>query len=279
VIDELFSSSDQRTPLPLPLRAQRALELSVAGYALLAILAPVAAAQQPLETETARLPKRGTLLTGIAYEFQTSPLGTEHALPPAFEYGITDRLAFLLEPVLFTSIRPKTGRRATGLGDLEATIQLLVRDETQTLPSFALAAETKFPTARDTLIGTRRADFTPYIIASKAFGRTELHANLGYSFVGKPKNVVVQNTVNLALALEHHLTPRFDVLAEFLSTTAAGTGAPESSSAPEIAGAEQLGMLGARYQIRPRRWISLGVTYDNTNAWLLRPGFSIETPF
>src|SRR4030088_1438112 len=81
---------------------------------VLLLAARSALAQAPLETETARLPARGTLMLGTIYEFQTSPQGTEHALPFAFEYGITDRVALLVEPVAFTTIRPKLGRRATG---------------------------------------------------------------------------------------------------------------------------------------------------------------------
>lgn len=259
------------------LSARRLAVAAMLAWALAAV-APLAA-QQPLETETARLPARGALLTGLTYEFQTSPQGTEHAVPFAFEYGVTDRVALLVEPVLFTAIRPRAGRRASGIGDLETTLQLLVRRETSRWPALALAAEAKIPTARDTLIGTRRADFTPYLIASKAFGATEVHANVGYSFVGKPPNVSVQNTLNFALAVEHHATARVDLLAEVLSTTAAGTGAAESATAPEIAGAEQVGMIGARYALRPHRWLSLGVTYDNTSALLLRPGLTIEAPF
>jgi hypothetical protein len=218
-------------------------------------------------------------LLGATYEFQTSPLGSEHALPFAVELGVTDRIALLVEPVFFTSIHPKTGRVATGLGDLEATMQFLVHDETRRLPAFAVAAEVKVPTARDTLIGTRRADFTPYLIASKQFGRFDAHVNVGYSFVGKPANVLVQNTTNIAVALEDHVTPRLDLLGEFLTTTAAGAGVPESTTAPEIAGAEQVGMLGVRYLMRSRSWLSLGVTYDNTNALLFRPGLTFESPF
>jgi hypothetical protein len=238
-----------------------------------------ASAQQPLETETARLPHRGELLTGLSYELQSSPQGTEHALPFAWEYGVTDRVALLVEPVAYTSIRPRSGRRATGLGDLEATLQYLAFDETRSLPAFALAAEVKLPTARDTLIGTQRADFTPYLIASKRFGAFDTHVNVGYSFVGKPRNVVVQNTLNFAVAVEDHLRPRLDVMAEFLSTTAAGLGVPETLTAPEIAGAEQVGMVGVRYALRPRSWLSLGVTYDNTKAILVRPGVTFESPF
>jgi hypothetical protein len=246
----------------------------------LALVAPrLARAQQPLETETARLPARGTFLSSLAYEFQTSPQGTEHALPPAFEYGITDRLALLVEPVLFTSVRPNSGRSATGFGDLEATLQLLAHDETRLLPAFAVAAEVKFPTARDTLIGTRRTDFTPYLIASKRFGHFDTHVNAGYSFVGKPQGIPVSNTLNFAVAMEDHINDRFDVMGEVLTTTASGAAEGVTGAAPEIAGAEQVGMLGVRWAARPRTWLSLGVTYDNTNALLLRPGITIESPF
>lgn len=238
-----------------------------------------ASAQQPLETETARLPTRGTAVIGTTYEFQTSTQGSEHALPFTFEYGLSNRMALLLEPVLLTSIRPKAGRSATGLGDVEVTLQYVVRDETKGFPALALAGEIKIPTARDTLIGTRRTDFTPYLIASKRFGRFDTHANVGYSLVGKPGNVSVQNTLNFALAVEDNVTSRLVAMAEVLATTAAGSGGVENSTAPEIAGAEQVGMLGVRYAVRSRTWISLGVTYDNSNALLFRPGLTFETPF
>lgn len=219
------------------------------------------------------------MLLSPEYEFQTSSQGTEHALPFAFEVGVTDRIALLVEPVAYTSIRPKSGLAASGAGDLEVTLQYLARRETFSMPALALAAEVKVPTARNRLIGTGRADFTPYLIASKRFGRVDLHGNIGYSFVGKPSGIIVQNTLNLALGLEDHVTPRFDLVAEMLSTTAAaGSDGGETSNAPEIAGAEQVGMIGARFAVRPRLWFSLGATYDNTNALLLRPGLTIELP-
>lgn len=130
------------------------LNMRLLAVLLLIAVAASSAAQQPLETETARLPLRGTSSLNFAYEFQTSPQGTEHAMPVAFEYGVTNRLALLVEPVFFTSIRPKQGRRASGAGDLELTVQWLTNDETSRRPAFALAAEVKIPTATDTLIGT-----------------------------------------------------------------------------------------------------------------------------
>jgi hypothetical protein len=64
-------------------------------------------AQQPLEAESARPPLARSLEVQTTFEFQTSKDGTETAIPFATEYGITDRLAFMTEPVFYTSIRPK----------------------------------------------------------------------------------------------------------------------------------------------------------------------------
>ena len=256
------------------------------SIAVVAILIAVSAAthpagaQQPLETETARLPHHGALVLTGTYEFQTSAQGTEHALPFAAEYGLTDRLALLMEPVVVTAIRAESPPNATGIGDVEVTLQYLMRPEGHLLPALALAAEEKFPTATSRQIGTGRPDFTRYLIASKRFGRFDVHANVGYSFMGKPTGLPVQNTLNLALAMESQITSRVSLLAEALSTTAAAlAGEGESSvTAPEIAGAEQVGMVGLRYRSGRHNWLSLGITYDNTQAVLFRPGVTLEFP-
>lgn len=244
----------------------------------LAVPAIGAHAQQPLETETARLPARHELVLDVAYEFQTSKQGIEHALPIALEYGVTDRLALLFEPVFFTAIVPRPGARAVGPGDLEITTQYQLTRERHGMPALALAAEEKLPTARSRAIGTGRADFTPYLIASRHVGAYDAHVNAGYSFMGRPKGLAVQNTLNLAAALERPLGRGLVVMGEFLSTSAslAGGEGVVDPNAPELAGAEQVLMLGVRQAVGSRSRWSLGVTYDNTNALLIRPGFSIR---
>ena len=136
-------------------------------------------AQQPLETETARLPKKGSVEIQTAFEYQTSKEGTERALPFAFEYGITDKFSVLVEPVFYTAIRPKTGTQATGIGDLEVTLEYRFAREKGRRPALAFAGEVKAPTARNILIGSGQTDFTGYMIASKRLGKFDTHANLG----------------------------------------------------------------------------------------------------
>src|SRR5438445_2962389 len=95
----------------------------------------------------------------------------------------------------------------------------LVRHESARFPAVALAAEEKIPIARDTLIGTGKADHTAYIIASKMFGRFDNHFNLAYTMVGSPKGQSLQNRVSGALATEFAVTTATLLYGEVLGST------------------------------------------------------------
>lgn len=267
--------------------------LILLGLLLLCIPSPPVYASQPLETETARLLKAGSFKVDATYEYQTSSEGTEHAVPLAFEYGVTDYLGLLVEPVVYTAILPKAGRKATGLGDLEITLFYLFLDESPTFPALAIAGEVKVPTADNALIGTGETDYTPFLIASKQFGQWNTHVNFGYSILGEPPGVTLKNIFTYAAAVEYRLNEQWDLVAEVIGSTSSsprggrgespgeGTRArateqnpgAENFVVPEASGAEVAGLLGARYYIRrPNLFLSIGVTYDNSNAVLLRPG-------
>ena len=196
---------------------------------LVALAAPGMCVAQILETETARQLGRGTWELSTNFEYQTSSEGSETALPLAAEYGVADRWEVLLEPVAYTAIRPNVGTRATGVGDMELTVTCLARRESGGTPAVALAGEVKFPTARNTLIGTGKTDLAGYLIASKRLGRFDTHANLGYTIVGRPSGAQLKNVFNFALASELSLGTRSELYGEILANTA-------SSSASEPTG-------------------------------------------
>ena len=251
-------------------------------------------AGQPLETETARLPSRGQLNLEGVVEFQTSSEGTETAVPLAFEYGVTDWLEVLVEPVLLTDIRPKSGHGATGLGDLELTVAGLLVRERRFLPAIAIAGEVKLPTAESTLITTGETDYSPFIIASKQFGRLDTHINFGYAILGSPPGVHLDNIYTYAAAAEYHLNERWDLVAEAVGNTSSsprstepvpppgetpdtgigGATGAEAGVSAEAAGAEVAGLIGGRYYVKPNLFLSLGVIYDNRSAVVLRPGIT-----
>ena len=244
----------------------------------LGTLAATACRAQALETESARFLHRGSYELGSAFEFQTSGEGIERAVPLAMEYGVTDRFSMLVEPVVYTAIRPKHGAGATGPGDLEVTAFYLMRPEAPRLPALALALEVKLPTAGDPLIGTGQTDWAAYAIASRRAGRLDAHANLGYNLNGQPPGVKLNNTISGALATEYHLSDRGELFVELLGTTASvGEGGGDNPAnpnpvAPEVGGSELVGTAGVGWSPVPHSLLSLGVSYDNNHALLLRPG-------
>lgn len=233
---------------------------------------------QLLETETARLLPAHEWKFASNFELQWSGEGREAALPIAIEYGLSRRLELLVEPVPFTAIHPKTGPRATGLGDLEVTMTYLVHAESSSLPGVAVAGEVKLPTARNALIGTRKTDVAAYLIASRRIRSLDLHANLSYTQPGSPAGLPLRGVFGAALAGVRHLSTRTDAFAEMLaSTSASAQENPEGSVAPEVAGSEIVGTLGLAHRVGPGLQVALSVSYDNNGAVLFRPGFVYRT--
>src|SRR6267378_4382904 len=232
-------------------------------------------AAQMLETETARLLPARWWKVGNAFELQKSSEGTEAAMPIAIEYGLTNRLELLVEPVPYAAIRPNVGPHAVGVGDVEATLTAMVRHETQSTPALALAAEVKFPTAHDSLIGSGEPDYTGYLIASKRFGRWDTHVNVAYTVVGSPPGIRLDNLVSFAIAGVYRPNPRLQLFGEVLGNTAA-TAHAESAAVPEATGGELVGTVGAGRQVGSGLLLYFAVSYDNNSALLLRPGFTLR---
>ncbi|HEV7365930.1 MAG TPA: hypothetical protein VGN76_08815 [Gemmatimonadales bacterium] len=258
----------------------RLIALAGMGAGMLIVAMPAAA--QILETETARPVGKGILETSGNFEYQTSSEGHEVALPFAIEYGISDRLEFLVEPVAYTAIRPNVGPQATGAGDLETTLTYLFHRETGA-PALALAGEVKFPTTNDTLISTGKTDYTAYLIGSKRFGRLDTHADIGYTVVGKPAGAQLKNIWNFAFGWERTLGSSTELYGEFIGNTAASA-TPEASgppppgtTSPEAPSGEFVTSLGIAQYVVPSLRLSLGLSIDNNSAVLFRPGFTLRT--
>jgi hypothetical protein len=251
----------------------------IAGVLLVMMFPVTSFASQPLETETARTLPKGVVKLEFTAEFQTGRDGRERAFPFVFEYGFTDTTELAIEPVFATSIRPKSGARASGFGDVEVTLTHRLFAETAQRPAFAVAGEVKLPTARNVAIGTGKADFAAYAIASKRISRTDVHLNLGYTVVGRPAGTHAGNVINFAVAGEFHVSPRLDVVSEIVGNTSSTGDKVESVTAPvttELRTAESSILIGARYFIRPTAFFAIGLAYDNNHALLVRPGFTFR---
>ena len=257
------------------------------------VLAAGWASAQELETETARLPSARTVHAGVGFEYQTSSEGTESAIPTIVEIGLMDRLELVIEPVLYASVGPKNGPHASGIGDLEATLIGLVLPESDYFPALALAGEVKFPMANNALLGTGEYDYTGYLILSKRFGKFDTHLNVGYTFLGTPEGVDANNIFDVAVAAQYFVNDRLHLFAEILATTSSSASGEQSSlteggvgtlpageqtgeNSGELAGGERVGTVGATYSPTKAVDVSLGVSYDNNNAWLIHPGLTVK---
>lgn len=238
---------------------------------------------QVLETETARLLPPGVFKLGSAFEFQTSSEGTERALPLLVEYGLAKDLEIAVEPVVYTAIRPKVGRSATDVGDLEATLTYRFLGETSNRPALAAAGEVKFPTAKNTLVGTGQTDYTGYLIASKQFGLFDVHAHVGYAVLGNPPGQKLDNVFQGALAAVYRPTPRFEYFGEVLGTTgsaAEGDTATSNAVVPEAPSGEVVETLGIGWSPERARGalFFFSVSHDNQNAIQFRVGLTLNFP-
>ena len=256
-----------------------------AALVLLAGGTEVPAAAQILETETARPLGRNVWEVSGNFEYQVSSEGHESSVPFAVEYGLTDRLELLAEPVAYTAIRPKAGARATGIGDLEVTTTWLARRETARTPALALAGELKFPTAKNSLIGTGKTDAAFYLIGSRRRGSLDTHANISYTIVGRPAGASLKNIWGGALGAELALGQDGSnaLFGEVLGNTASASnpdpgttpgGGTEPTTTPEAPAGEVSATLGAAHYFVNGLRAALGVSVDNSGAVLFRPGLT-----
>ena len=257
----------------------------VSSFVVVAMLglAGAATAGQPLETESTRLLRAREFEIEAGFEHQRASTGTESAVPFALGYGLTNRLELLVEPVFLDLVHDKSLPSVRGVGDLELTLTSNLLGSADGRTGFALAGEIKLPTAKNRRIGSGQSDFTLWTIGSREVGPWDTHANLGYTIVGQPTGVKVNNVVNYGLAEEYRKSPKWEFLGEVFGNTAAlaegsdaagGTG--ESATTPEIGGAETVGAVGVRYHTANALVWSLGVSYDSKQALLVHPGLSIK---
>ena len=235
-------------------------------------------AGQPLETESARVLRAHEAELEMGFEHQQAEGSSETAVPFAFGYGLTDRFELLVEPVLLDRISRERAPSVHSFGDLEVTLTRRLSGRETGASAFAIALEAKLPVAKSPQIGSGRADVTLWGIASRRFGALEVSGDLGYTKIGKPAGIAVQDIVNFGLATEYHVTPHWELVAEVFGASAtlasAVSGTQESSTAPEIGGAEITSSIGARVQA-PAGWIaSLGLSVDRQGALLVHPGLA-----
>ncbi|MCX6995521.1 MAG: transporter [Kiritimatiellaeota bacterium] len=97
--------------------------------------------------------------------------------------------------------------RESGLGDLTIYPRWKFLEQSRFLPDQAVSFTVKFPTAdHDKDLGSGATDYDLTWIASEKIGeKFQIDANIGYSWIGRPKDEEAADIFHYGLALEYQL--------------------------------------------------------------------------
>ncbi len=260
-------------------RTGGAARLAACGLLAAGILVgPSPTAARILKTRQPVQSGEGLALTlGSGLEYETDGEETEYGFPFLVEYGLTQNLKLSVEPG-YVLLRRKHGGTTSGAGDLETTLTWELPTERRHRPGLALESVVKWPTARRGDLGTGRADYSFGTIVSKEFVQFDLDLNAVYTFVGDPPGVDLQNTLELSLASEWHLTPGLDLEAEAVSGLGTGgrfhghpgtLGGFASIGGPEQGQSESEGTLGLAEHLSEFLKLEQGAVVKSDGTWQL----------
>lgn len=238
------------------------------AFCLSALYVNSARADLVLETETAELGKKGSMLFSSAVQFEREKDGSRTAFTlNQYEYAITDRAEILIEPFFHEWDRPKGERAFGGMGDLEITPSYMVVLEQPRVPAIVLAFKLKVPTAKNRNIGTGKFDYLPYLIFGKTVGRFVLNANLGYNFITSPsRDEHLQNQFIYDLSVEFKATQRWSLYGEIFANSSPASGERGTFS----------GAVATEFKFTDHVNAFVSVGCDTDRLFNVRPGINIE---
>ena len=241
----------------------------------------LAVEEQPLEVESARLARPGSVRLEVGFEREVNAGRSVYNIPFALDCAINHRVALRLEPVLYSRHDRPNGTTATGVGDVVLEASVVAWPETGRLPGAAFGAEVALPTPDGSPAGVAHADYALNLILSRRVAGGDVHANMGFTAVDGPDGRRARNVFRYGLAIERRLR-RFDAVAEVIGHAGApgdDGAAPTADRGPtlgsEVTGNELAGMLGARYHVSDRFVLSMGVGYDSDHSIQVQPGVGI----
>jgi len=258
----------------------------VPGLVLLSALQISPLSAQVLETEDAIPLDPGQIHIETSVGFQTDKSSKEVDWYAEVMYRLSKRFMLSLEPALLSSIHPDSDKSATGFGDVEATLFVRLMQEKKVTPFMSLALEMKIPTAQNRMIGTGKADFTPFFVANKTTGKFFTSINIGYTIIGKPDSVPAKNFINYGVASILTFANENLLFAEVYGNTASvDRNKYPTVTLPlqtiqensEFNGGEIVFSLGYGYEFQNGWLLSFSASYGGDNALLLRAGIEWQS--
>ena len=147
----------------------------------------------------------------------------ETVVPLLLEWSPTDKLALSLE-ASYAAVTLDSGRKVSGLQDIDVGAVYEIARETRRRPSVALELDLKLPTASNPELGTKKTDVSFGVVLAKEYLHHDLEASALYTFVGSPPGVKVKNVFELAVSGEWHVSPRIDLIGEIVGSAGGSLG-------------------------------------------------------
>ncbi|MDQ6652204.1 MAG: transporter [Acidobacteriota bacterium] len=151
---------------------------------------------------------------GFNSNFHRPGGSSQEDLPLALRFAASRRI--LLELDLDSPLSQKVmGVRATGAGDTQLGIQVVLQHEKETRPGIAVAYYIKLPSASETKnLGTGRIDHNLIGFISKKIGGTTVDFNAVYLLAGRTTGSGHASSGQGALAASRGVTPRWGLQGE-----------------------------------------------------------------
>jgi hypothetical protein len=172
---------------------------------------------RPTEAEPADIQKEGVLQLefGLDAPFDAEEFRNQQTTPLRLRFAAARRLllAFLIE-VVKSQVDP-TGRRMTGVGDVEPDVQVVTFIETDRRPAVAFAYFSKLPSASaEKGLGSGRTDHRSVLLVSKKLGGFNVDFNAAYLNVGRKDSARRADGGLGALSFSHKFGSHFGVAVE-----------------------------------------------------------------
>jgi hypothetical protein len=216
--------------------------LLLAIFVSLSIIRPASAGRPLIVDDVAPIPP-GHLEIEVGFSHALPRTGGRDQQWPVAtaSFGVVDGLEVGLA-IQRTNQDEQRTAPTKGFEDLHLTAKYQFLDDAGFVPALAVSLDVKLPTAnRSKGLSTGKTDETLLLIATKSLAPFTVHANFGYTIVGKIKGADLKNQLQGGIAGELPLIPSWTLVGEV-------TGLSRSTGAEPNQVNFQLGL---RYAIQP----------------------------
>ena len=224
-----------------------------------------------VKTKKASEYKELKLTIGTGFEYEGDSEEKTYDLPGLVEYGATEALTLTAEPDYVVIHSAKFGS-TTGFGDLETSAVYEFLSERRNRPSLSAEVMIKWPTATSDSLTTGETDYSAGGIISKEFVHFEVDSEWLYTFVGDPPGINLDNSSEISIASNVHLTRSMDLELEVVTSSGGGfhgTGSNISKLPKDVGGGgrEYESTAGLSQIFGQHLKLEAGMVYKSDGSW------------